>query len=136
MTTTTQQQEFKAIVPMTFTQQQIKDLLCCGMEGGIGYWAVIVAYEPEGVCDQDDVEFPHLDVPFLDGGCIIMQVTDSGPDETPESLVLDREALQRGSQVMAEKYPRHMASLVNDNTDSETGDVFIQCCVLGEIIYS
>jgi len=36
---------------------------------------------------------------------------------------------------MAEKYPRHFANFAQEAEDAETGDVFIQCCVLGEIVY-
>lgn len=41
----------------------------------------------------------------------------------------------RGLQVMAEKYPRHFGNLISDNDDAETGDVLLQCSVLGEIVY-
>jgi len=36
---------------------------------------------------------------------------------------------------MAEKYPRHFHNFLEENDDAETGDVFIQCCLFGEIVY-
>jgi hypothetical protein len=31
--------------------------------------------------------------------------------------------------------PRHFADVLNENDDAGTGDVFLQCCLFGEIIF-
>jgi hypothetical protein len=43
--------------------------------------------------------------------------------------------LAKGLQTMAEKYPRHFADFVAENDDADTGDVFLQCVVLGDVVY-
>ena len=43
--------------------------------------------------------------------------------------------LVNGLAIMAEKYPRHFADLLNENDDADTHDVFMQCVVLGEVVY-
>ena len=48
---------------------------------------------------------------------------------------LDLNAIKKGLQIMAEKYPRHMGDFLNENDDADTGDVFLQCCLFGEAIY-
>jgi len=64
------------------------------------------------------------------GAAILLQEIDG-----ENVLRLDRAALEPGLQIMAEKYPRHFANFAQEAEDAETGDVFIQCCVLGEIVY-
>jgi len=48
---------------------------------------------------------------------------------------LDLDACKRGLQVMAEEYPRHFADFMSENEDAETADVWLQCCLFGEVVY-
>jgi len=48
---------------------------------------------------------------------------------------LDLDAIKKGLQIIAEKYPRHMGDFLNENDDADTGDVFLQCCLFGDAIY-
>jgi hypothetical protein len=34
---------------------------------------------------------------------------------------------------MQEQYPRHFSNFISENYDAETGDVFLQCCLLGKV---
>jgi len=43
--------------------------------------------------------------------------------------------LKLGITEMATKFPKHFLDVMQDNCDAETGDVFIQCCVFGDLIY-
>ena len=43
--------------------------------------------------------------------------------------------MMKGSQIMANKYTWHFDNFINDNADAETGDVFLQCSVLGDIVF-
>jgi hypothetical protein len=36
---------------------------------------------------------------------------------------------------MAEKYPHHFADFIEGAEDAETSDVFVQCAVLGGIVF-
>jgi hypothetical protein len=36
---------------------------------------------------------------------------------------------------MADQHPSHWADIMQDETDAETSDVFLQLCVLGDIVY-
>lgn len=76
-------------------------------------------------------EFPHIETPFQ-GGAVLLK-DRYGDSETVYRL--DREALQRGLKIMGEKYPHLMGDFVNENEDAITGDAFIQCALLGEIVY-
>jgi len=113
---------------------RIADLLCCAFEGGVGYWCVITGYrapaEPRSIWGEGTV-YKHVDYP-LTGGAVVCQVND---EDDPADLVLDREAVDRGLRLMAEKYPKHWADFISENEDAITGDVFVQCALLGEIVY-
>jgi len=120
--------------------ERVAGLLCCGFEGGVGYWCRIIDYreprKPEPVLDADACVplphiYPHADYP-LTGGAVVCHVTD---DPDPDDLVLDRAACERGLQLMAEKAPSHWGDFLAGREDAVTGDVFIQLCLLGEVVY-
>ena len=111
------------------SEQMVEDLLCNAMEsGGYGDF-VIVGYEPAGI--REECEYPHFEVPFK-GGTILLR--DKYGD-SKEVYRLDRAGLQRGLDVMAEKYKSHMSDFVNERDDAITATVFLQCALLGEIVY-
>jgi hypothetical protein len=51
-----------------------------------------------------------------------------------EDGLLDMGTIRHGLQVMANQYPRHWNNFINDNEDADTGDVFLQCCLWGEVV--
>lgn len=120
---------------LTLPEDRIADLLCSGFEGGISYWAYIVGdRKPRSVVDLgprwDDGIFPHVHFPLSRGGAVT--VCDL---QTEKKHTLDLGAIRRGLRVMAEKFPRHFGDWLAENDDATTGDVFIQCCLLGDIVY-
>jgi hypothetical protein len=119
-------------------KQRVWDLLCCGMESGCYGSFEIQGYDPRVTLNSDSDEefpgygeYPHIDTPFK-GGAVLIK--DKYGDKE-EVYRLDREALQRGLKVMGEKYPHLMAQFVNTNEDAIVGDAFVQCALLGEIVY-
>lgn len=48
---------------------------------------------------------------------------------------LTPESIARGLQVMAREYPWHFNHVGTSEEDAETADVFLQCCLFGEIVY-
>jgi hypothetical protein len=155
-------QGMKVKTTIEVSRERIADLLCCGMEGGIGYWGRITKYVPPpkdssldigGSWDRVDVGedkrtiYKHIHWPMCEaGGGIVIADTeweyllDDSPDEYKKNAafqptLLNWERLQEGLQVMAEKYPRAFADFMSEDDDAETGDVFVQCAVLGEIIF-
>jgi hypothetical protein len=113
-------------VKLSFTAQRLQDLLICAFEGGVGYWCRIVAYSPPHL----EGKVSYREVPFLPGGSLLLRDIEDGQD-----LSLNREAMEAGLTRMCLRYPRHFARFVTEDEDAETGDVFIQCCVFGEVRY-
>lgn len=147
-------------IKIEMPEQRIQDLLCNAIEGGSNYWYRIEKYHYPNKCPicgeitplrhcigdkpahpimdtvpqtKEDlgIEFEHLELPFK-GGYIEFSDLE---DEEAEHKNLTIEAIQRGVKIMAEKYPRHFGDWLSENDDAITGDVFLQCCLFGEVVY-
>ena len=125
-------------VNLDIPTQRIADLMVTAFEGGSGYWrhASDVAL---AVPDRAPGTIYYADPAFWDGGGqIIVRYDDPDKDDEGESTgrkVFGLTQLAKGLQIMAEKYPRHFADFVAENDDADTGDCFLQCVILGEVVY-
>lgn len=119
---------FQVMSPLTITDKRVSDLLCCAFEGGSNYWYGINGYEG----DTEGVEFKHLQMPFRDGGAVIVNVPEDTDNKTYR---LDRAACHRGLELMAARHPKHFADFLSENDDANTGDVFLQLALFGEVVY-
>ena len=63
-------------------------------------------------------------------GALIIKAVDD-----PNAYRLDLDAIERGLQAMAEKFPKHFADILGENDDAITSDVLLQCCLFGYVIY-
>jgi hypothetical protein len=108
-------------------EARVNDLLCNALEGGSNYWiGSLKVVNPS----EHDYEYAH-DVPFMENVALVIQ--DTWRDDEPKRV--DKGALERGLQLMADKYPVHFENFLFENDDAETGDVFLQLCCFGEIVY-
>lgn len=119
--------------------ERVADLLCNAFEGGSNYWAVIKKKKEPKAFDlhfrymADLFERPcsYTDYPLNIGGYLV--VGDIEGDMKDE--VLDLGTIQHGLNIMASQYPRHWNDFINNNDDADTGDVFLQCCLYGEVVF-
>ena len=115
---------------------RIQDLLCCAFEGGSNSWYKITEFgEPANFEIRTDPGriFRHMDYPVNDGGYLIIVCMN---EDKPQTLYrLDRCTLEKGLHRFAKKYPKHFGDFVQENDDAITGDVFLQTCLFGEIVY-
>src|SRR4029077_13030637 len=108
--------------------QMMSDLLCSAFEGGSNYWCQVkeLVY-PEGKTEAD---FTYLfELPFKGGA---VKVTADGERKV---YTLDRKALDQGWVTFRDDCARHYADAMCDTADAITGDVFLQCCLFGEIVF-
>jgi len=56
--------------------------------------------------------------------------------EEVKNYTLNILKIKKGLTVMAKKESKHFADFISGNYDQTTGDVFLQCCLFGEVIYS
>ncbi len=115
----------------TITDERISDLLCGAFEGGSNYWYCIeLQRKPEGA------ECTYVqDYPLQGGSLLISADGNPNPARGDGFWLLNREALESGLETMQEKYPRHWHDFVSEQDDAETADVYLQCCLFGEVVF-
>lgn len=114
-------------VNIPIPMQNVISAAIAGVEGGISYWARVSGYRPTDR-PEGGYDLPPFEAIDLLGSPSQGHAANARYRITPASLV-------RGLRIMAEKYPRHAARILEDSSDAETGDVLIQCATLGEIVY-
>ena len=141
---------FFSINKVTVTKRRVQDLLWLLFECGRPSWlhGVINVNLPEGLVLNDfktDNFFCWTQIVPVTDGCSLTLLVDNpdykhysrNEEKLPEfkEFVLDIEAIQKGLQIMAEKYPRQWKKFIVENDDADTSDIFGQCVVYWEIIY-
>lgn len=102
---------------------------------GSGYWCEISGdRKPEKMTFQLSPEqvYRYCDYPLNEGGELYIKDIEADKGET---YTLNLASIRKGLEIMAREYPRHWADFIGDNDDATTADVFVQCCVLGEVLY-
>lgn len=123
-------------VTLPISEQRIRDLMCSAWEGGSAYWCQFRSSTITPEQKEDHKCRYHWEYPFVEGVDVVLCDSTCEADETcPEPWVLNRAKIVAGIQTMAEKCPYHFANFLAENDDAETGDVFLQCCLFGDIIF-
>ena len=132
---------FFSINKVTVTKRRVQDLLWLLFECGRPSWlhGVINVNLPEGLVLNDfktDNYFHWQQiVPVTDGCSLTLLVDNPIPAMRSywQEFVLNIDSIQKGLQIMADKYPRQWR---NKNGIEECDiDIFAQCVVYGEVIY-
>lgn len=141
------------VVPVPVPYNRILDLLTSSFEGGSNSWIHFVHATP----GEDWEKLPNgsyeyvQEVPFLGGTLLIEPNEDPGktkiagrehttPDgETVKVWALGLQTMINGLETMSKlkknQGGHHWPNFINERDDAETGDVFLQCCIFGEIIF-
>ena len=129
-------------VTLKIDDEKIASALISAFEGGSNYWYMIEeAHRPDGeqalwpYREDSGKVYKHIDYPMNPGGFLRISSL-----EEPErgKLILNRERIEIGLQKLAESkdYSHHFRDLMSDNADQITGDVLLQFCLYGDVIYS
>jgi hypothetical protein len=117
-------------IPLTIegiTYRKITDQIVAAIEGGSAYW--MSKFWPKDPIQTSVV--PWYDDEKIWAGNFNIEVTDDEGTKhafTPEKL-------KAGLQWLANNHLWRIEQIVKENGDAETGDVFIQACVVGDIVY-
>lgn len=122
-------------MPTTMTDDQIRNMLVGAREGGINYWChgINVEGSPPPLTPDEEKEwgdYPAYTTPVGESGFWLVY-----RDDEAKPYRLDRAAIDRGVQVMRDRYTRHWDDLHGENDDATTADVFVQCALFGEVIF-
>lgn len=126
----TDENSFPFPVTINVPAKRVQDLLCNAFEGGSNYWYEIKEFVYPENLSRKDVEYPHLELPFIGGTIIVGDNCNDMPDKE-----LSQETIKSGLNLLAKKYPHHFADFIAENDDATTGDVFLQLCLYEEIVF-
>ena len=128
---------FTVSTTVTVSLDQVASLLVSAMEGGSNYWYWLnekvapVTWEFKAF-DDEQPERWYCNYPLNRGGALIFSVLE---DEDEKAYRLDSSALEKGLRLMAETQPDQFAAVLEDTADAETGDVFLQLALFGDVVY-
>jgi hypothetical protein len=112
-------------VSLQVSHDEIESLLISAVEGGSNYWYRELDYDRS----KHDC---YWKAAFGDG--VYMHHSDDYETHPcPFAVTLPR--MRWALEEMSRVYPWHFADFVRHNADATTGDVFLQLCVLGELVY-
>lgn len=121
------------------SNKDIGNLLISAFEGGSNYWYMILErIEPkvwEFEDKQSDGENFLYTCPLNPGGALMIDDSQADDPTLKKPVRLDQARIKQGLEIMAIKYPKYWADVISEDTDANTGDVFLQCCIFGELIY-
>jgi hypothetical protein len=111
---------FSVKVVKKVPQERIEGLLVGAFEGGSNYWIRWAKTVVESGKFYEEA-FGH-------------GIRVKAQDEKHTRL-LNRIAMEKGLEIMAADYPKHLADFLDGNDDATTADVFLQCCLYGTLVY-
>lgn len=121
-------------VTQTVTPKLIADLMTTFVESGFSnLWCDQVDFTKEN--SEQDWDFSKAESYNEDFLFVVHEITDYGdhpsvPHQVTPAIML------KGTQIMAEKYPRHFADIMNETGDANTADLWMQCILFGEETYA
>jgi hypothetical protein len=133
------------IKDFTTDHEHLTDLLSVATYGN--EWPVVKAFKSDadkGLFENCECREDKWAEALLHGkGVVVYDLYDEdaedfdGDGEFPESAKhhITIVEVQKGLELMRDKYPRHYADLVEEEDDAITGDVWLQLAVFGELIY-
>lgn len=116
---------------MNIDKARIVDLLDCALEDGSTYWIGSIN------------SFTSLMKVLSPDGYAVFTVDDDGDgdvcysdDEHPDGkFILNLAAIHKGLSLLATQYPSSWSDFMNENEDAETGDIFLQLCLFGKLVF-
>ncbi len=114
---------------MELNEGILHDNVTSGIEGGVQYWArVDVGKHELGWRNYFTATFhDHAGAEeVFEGGVRKIKM---------KKYKLSLAKLKKGLLILQQKYPHHFADIMRESGDATTGDVLIQCALLGEIVY-
>lgn len=121
--------ELKFDFTVTISEEDVNDILCTALEGGINYWAVKAIPEPEYKDEIPSVAFSK--------GSNLKIVSDEG-----DVYTMTQEGFKNSIERYAKEYDSSILPITPDgvhldtcNIDAEAADIIIQLAIFNEIVY-
>jgi hypothetical protein len=126
---------FKIKTEVELTESDVESLLVSALEGGSRDWAMIEA-KVDGKNDKANGCKYLSDYVLKGSGLVISNGTEESSDNKDfVKTVVNRQRVQVALELMAQQDPSAFNDIKSDDCDAVTGDIFLQICVLGKVIY-
>lgn len=129
----------KLDIQIEISPEQIEGLLTTAFEGGSNYWYLVEGFNKAFRKDEPkDMYWWDCMRNRIEDGTFELKVYDL---ETSHAGDLDllgcvtNESIEKAITLMAKDYPKHFNDWMNDNYDGDTADVFLQLCVMGDVVF-
>lgn len=113
---------------VVLSPKDIADLIVTAFEGGSNYWIDSVPLH-EG---PETTETPWYSDPAFYDGPFRIEILEQD-EETPK--ILDPERIQIGLDLLGSQHAMTLGAILDENYDADDADVFLQLCLLGEVVY-
>jgi len=114
----------------------VSDLISTAFEGGSNYWASVVSTQaPTKITFRSELfasdAEPHryYDWPLNEGGSVTIDADGESEGE------LNLQSIEKGLELLAEKYPDRFVAICDEDYDAEDADVFLQLAILNEVVF-
>lgn len=110
-----------------------EDLFVTCVEGGSNYWALFEYISKDAEAQLSGMAWSVFLWKYVRTGG---KVAVYDAEETDDILgYVTMENVFRGERTMRQRYPSHYNNMINENWDSETADVWLQCIVMNNIVF-
>lgn len=123
----------KIKVEFEITDQMIEDQIVTALEGGSNYWYYLPDLSMLPNKDKNVPVATRIADAVLNHG-IEIPVYDN-EDETELLGMLSKKSIKKGLEIMSKDYNSHFMDIIEETGDADTGDVFFQHAVMGEIVF-
>lgn len=119
--------KFEVNSTVEVTKQQLQDLLVCAFEGGSNYW--YEELEPLKETNKGGHTSDNFYNDLYEHGFSLRD------KETGNKHVIPPRCFRDALVLMHNKHRSHFNDIAQESTDAETGDVFLQLLIHGDVIY-
>jgi hypothetical protein len=119
-------------IEIEVSDELISNLLSCAFEGGSNYWLKSTRCELNG---DSPSRADRTLIPLEHGGVVICTLQDEPYTGKGVEYRLTRASIEHGLVLMRDKHPKHFGDAIDESEDAITGDVFLQLCLFGEVVY-
>lgn len=130
-----------SLITMFMDMDVVEYNIVTALYGGINYWAGLDSTKkwkyPENhkKRHEDETQDVYIARLILEGGAVKFYDVEDESNEEANDWYLDLNKMVKGFILMMQKSPSHFADLLAENGDATTSDVYIQYCLLGDIVY-
>jgi hypothetical protein len=125
-------------IEIDFPDKIITQLLVSAFNGGSSYWLHSTEmFVPRRIAPgtEEDQKITRETLPLIEGGIVFVTLMEEARKGEGARYNLKRLDIWNGLGVMSRECPRQFGYALSGRGDADTADLFLQCCLFGEVIF-